>query len=296
MTGTFEDIEILRGVRYVDFAAGTLTALEGIFQFYQAYVHADREDVDAALLYGISGGGFIGAGVSQIIQARLQAAARDAIKNAVARNLLQSRANQFGLWGWAFMAVGLVASLVAHYLSDTQLETWAKDGPFAKSHPDTNQDSLATLSPEQTWLALILAIQPPRLTLQRYPAYQTQGAAWSRATVQPGAVPEDSTVTLHAEALHQQSGQSHEAVPLVEPHFNELGQQIGLNYFIPPWRGWADPLLGSRNLQAGTETIHWRIRAKVQLTNGTQLPLEKDHPHGWYEVTRTARFLNGREI
>ncbi|MED5239965.1 MAG: hypothetical protein VX379_10350 [Pseudomonadota bacterium] len=296
MTGEFRKIKRLQGVRYIDFAAGTITALEGVFQFYQAFVHADRNDVDAALLYGVSGGGFIGAGVSQIIQARLKAAARDAIKNAVARNLLQSRANQFGLWGWAFMAVGLVASLAAHYLSDTQLETWAKDGPFADTHPNSTRDSLASLTPEQTWLALILAIQPPRLTLQRYPAYQTQGAAWSRATVQPGAVPEDSSITLRAEALHKESNQPHQATALVEPCFNDAGQQIGLHYFIPPWRGWADPLMDGRNLQAGTETIHWLVRAQIQLPNGSQLPLQKDKPHGWYEATRTANFLDGREI
>lgn len=296
MTGTFEDIEILRGVRYLDFAAGTITALEGVFQFYQAYVHADRKDLDAALLYGVSGGGFIGAGVSHIIQARLQAAAQEAIKDAVAKNLLQSRANRFGVWGWAFMAVGLLGSLAAHYLSDTKLETWAKDGPFASNHPDANRDSLASLTPEQAWLALIQAIQPPRLTLQRYPAYQSQGAAWSLATVLPGAVPEDSVLTLQAEALHKQSNQPHQAMPLVEPHFNEQGQQIGLRYFIPPWRGWADPLVGGKNLNVGTETIQWVVRSRVRLASGPSLPLEKDSPNGWYEATRVANFLDGREV
>jgi len=296
MTGEFRKIKRLQGVRYIDFAAGTITALEGVFQFYQAYVHAGRKDFDAALLYGVSGGGFIGAGVSHIIQARLQAAAREAIKDAVAKNLLQSRANRFGVWGWAFMAVGLLGSLGAHYFSDTELETWAKDGPFASTHPDANRDSLVNLTPEQTWLALIQAIQPPRLILQRYPAYQTRGAAWLLATVLPGAVPEDSDTTLYAEALHKQSNQPHQAMPLAVPHFNEDGQQIGLRYFIPPWRGWADPLLGGRNLNVGTETIQWVVRARVQLANGPSLPLEKENPNGWYEATRVANFLDGREV
>ena len=197
----------------------------------------------------------------------------------------------FGPFGWAFLAVAIIAGIIAYMLTDTPLEKWAKHGPlsaekdarFTAEYKDYKKfDAAKSLE------ALMSLLMRPRITVKADPAktqisgsYKYYGAIVE--VIAPGFKAGKSTLTIQATAQTSTSnarGQAHrttssqkEMIPYkIEPVYQDDKKinQIGCKYYY-----------------TAPVAKHVRFRARVQHKTEDQLiipTLPTEDPKAYHPV------------
>ena len=70
-------------------------------------------------------------------------------------------------FGWAIIVLGLLIAVIATLVTDNELETWAKNGPFAKDESDRCSGNFNKwdLKPNECYAALVGLLMQPSVTL-----------------------------------------------------------------------------------------------------------------------------------
>ena len=74
-----------------------------------------------------------------------------------------------GPFGWAFLAVAILAGIIAYLLTDTPLEKWAKHGPFASDKADQISGEYQGYTPEKLLEALMSLLMRPSIDVKSDP-------------------------------------------------------------------------------------------------------------------------------
>ncbi|MCP4745158.1 MAG: type VI secretion system tip protein VgrG [Desulfobacteraceae bacterium] len=101
--------------------AAIISVVSGVLHAWDMIDSISAEDYDSATGYGIAAAGSFALALTTI-----------GASSAKAGTFLFS----LGPWGWACMAVCFIGASIAIACKDTDLEKWAKHGPFALDHDD----------------------------------------------------------------------------------------------------------------------------------------------------------------
>ena len=115
----------------------------------------EADDNDAAVAYSVQ----MAAGVG------LAAASLGEASTAEAALLFD-----LGPWGWAFLTVVVVAGLIAAALTDTEIEKWAKQGPFSNDLGERCTHEYQDKTPAEIQQSLMTLLMAPRVLIKTDPA------------------------------------------------------------------------------------------------------------------------------
>ncbi|VAW98075.1 hypothetical protein MNBD_GAMMA22-1164, partial [hydrothermal vent metagenome] len=98
-----------------------------------------------------------------------------------------------GPWGWAFLAAVIIAGVFAAMFTDSDLEKWAKHGPFAIADDRLTHDYIGK-SGHDTHEALLALLMPPQIQIIEDKDKQLVYVDVHASGFEPGK----STLTIHA--------------------------------------------------------------------------------------------------
>ncbi|SEO60616.1 toxin VasX [Aquisalimonas asiatica] len=110
--------------------------------------------------------GELGAGIAHGVEAAAMAGLTASLLGAAARRGAVGLLFGMGPWGWAFLAIGIVAGLVARQFSLSPLDRWASFGPFGADPDERLTEEYAQLDGEQIAAALLTILESPSIELR----------------------------------------------------------------------------------------------------------------------------------
>ena len=172
-------------------------------------------------------------------------------------------------WGWVFLIIGLGASFAAIWLTDSDLEVWAKNGPFAREKEKRWTKTYQGFTPQQAFARLLGELMNPRLTIKR--AKGRDGEPDDIVVTCTSPVHADNNAHFIVDTTVQRldfmerawieklrelpDGKQHPQTPYREETLETDGIATGKRYYYK----------GYSNL----ESSHiWRARARVKINHG----------------------------
>ena len=262
--------------------------LAGLGAFLASWDMVDSliaDDDDAAAMYGVQMVSSLGLALSTLAQGGITALAA------------------FGPYGWAFLGVALLAGYLAYIFTDTQLEKWAKHGPFAKTVMDrmsgeygkeSDPKSQGMTSEARAYWALLSLLMTPAVKIKKDMSQHSlhYGVSYSDIVVEvhmPGFKPGQSTADIRATIQQGKSEQVLIKPYEIEPIYlddNNPTSQIGFRYrYATPFLSSTyDKVYGKENIKVLSGDLVFRARAR-HITDESiiipTLPSDKntaDHP------------------
>ncbi|MDA8140970.1 MAG: hypothetical protein M0036_20165 [Desulfobacteraceae bacterium] len=139
-----------------------VTGITGLWCLYDMAGKIHQEDYDSAACYGVAAAGYAGMALAKIGQAAGQRALMAAVSGVATE---AGPLAVLGPYTTVFLIIGLIATAAAIYFTDTDLEVWAKNGPFAKEGPERWQDDFKDKSAVNAMKKLIGLLMQPQLRI-----------------------------------------------------------------------------------------------------------------------------------
>jgi hypothetical protein len=182
--------------------------------------------------------------------------------------------------GWAIIAVGLIIAVIAILVTDNELETWTKNGPFAKGADDRCTGSYKKwhTQPKECYAALIGALMKPSITLGVKKLISTHcqliididtpnfALGQSEVFVQVQQIEDEGVLHFEQEFRHD-----HKNWQIIQKENTESGAITGFKYIIPILSMWPKHF-----------EVDWQVKVQYRLDKNTTLPyVDIDERNNW---------------
>ncbi|MDN3389391.1 hypothetical protein, partial [Pseudoalteromonas sp. APC 4017] len=182
--------------------------------------------------------------------------------------------------GWAIIAVGLIIALIATLLTDNELETWTKNGPFAKGADDrcTGSYKKWETKPKECYAALVGGLMKPSVTLGVKKLTDTHcqltididtpnfALGQSEVFVQVYQIEDEGVLHFEQEFRHD-----HKNWQIIQKENTESRTITGFKYIIPILSMWPKHF-----------EVDWQVRVQYRLDKNTTLPyVDIDERNNW---------------
>jgi len=182
--------------------------------------------------------------------------------------------------GWAIIAVGLLIAVVAILVTDNELETWTKNGPFAKGIDDRCSGSYTnwTKSPKECYAALIGTLMKPSVMLKVKQLTNTHcqltididtpnfALGQSEVLVQVYQIEDEGVLHFENKFRHD-----HNNWQIIQKENTESGVINGFQYIVPILSMW--PL---------NFDVDWQVKVQYRLDKNVTLPyVDIDERNDW---------------
>jgi hypothetical protein len=182
--------------------------------------------------------------------------------------------------GWAIIAVGLIIAIIAILVTDNELETWTKNGPFAKDADDRCSGSYKKWldQPKECYAALVGTLMNPSVTLglkkltgthcQLTIDIDTPNFALGQSEVFVQVYQIEDEGVLHFE---QEFRHDHKNWQIIQKENTESGAITGFKYTIPILSMWPKHF-----------EVDWQVKVQYRLDRHVTLPyVDIDERNEW---------------
>ncbi len=182
--------------------------------------------------------------------------------------------------GWAIIALGLLIAVVAILVTDNELETWAKNGPFAKDKEDRCTGSYEKWhkTPKECYAALVGTIMSPSVNLsvhrlnsahcQLIIDIDTPNFTFGQSELLVQVYQIEDEGALHFE---QEFRRDHKNWQITQKEKTQSGSIIGYKYVLPILSMWPKHF-----------EVDWKIKVQYRLDNNVTLPyVDIDERKDW---------------
>ncbi|MDP2484610.1 hypothetical protein [Pseudoalteromonas marina] len=182
--------------------------------------------------------------------------------------------------GWAIIAIGLLIAIIAILVTDNELETWAKNGPFAQDEDDRCAGSYEkwAINPKECYAALVGTLMNPNVTLGVNKLTDTHcqltididtpnfALGQSEVFVQVYQIEDEGILHFEQEFRHD-----HKNWQIVQKESTESGAINGFQYIVPILSMW--PL---------NFDVDWQVKVQYRLDKNVTLPyVDIDERNDW---------------
>ncbi|MBB1279080.1 hypothetical protein [Pseudoalteromonas sp. SR41-1] len=182
--------------------------------------------------------------------------------------------------GWAIIAVGLIIAIIAILVTDNELETWGKNGPFAKDIDDRCTGSFKKwyTQPKECYAALVGALMKPSVTLgvkrltsthcQLTIDIDTPNFALGQSEVFVQVYQIEDEGVLHFE---QEFRRDHKNWQITQKEDTQSGAITGFKYTLPILSMWPKHF-----------EVDWQVKVQYRLDKNVTLPyVNIDERNDW---------------
>lgn len=182
--------------------------------------------------------------------------------------------------GWAIIAVGLIIAIIAILVTDNELETWTKNGPFAKDADDrcTGSYKKWQTQPKECYAALVGTLMSPNVTLgvkkltgshcQLTIDVDTPNFALGQSELLVQVYQIEDEGVLHFE---QEFRYGHKNWQIIQKENTESGAITGFKYTIPILSMWPKHF-----------EVDWKVKVQYRLDKNVTLPyVDIDERNDW---------------
>jgi len=182
--------------------------------------------------------------------------------------------------GWAIIALGLIVAVVAILVTDNELETWAKNGPFAKDVADrcTGNYEKWDKNSKECYASLVGTIMSPSVNLsvhrlnsahcQLIIDVDTPNFALGQSEILVQVYQIEDEGVLHFE---QEFRRDHKNWQITQKEKTQSGSITGYKYVIPILSMWP------KNFE-----VDWKVKVQYRLDNNVTLPyVDSDERNDW---------------
>ncbi|MDN3388766.1 hypothetical protein, partial [Pseudoalteromonas sp. APC 4017] len=182
--------------------------------------------------------------------------------------------------GWAIIVIGLLIAIIATLVTDNELETWSKNGPFAKGADDRCTGSYKKwhTQPKECYAALVGTLMNPSVTLgvkkltdthcQLTIDIDTPNFALGQSEVFVQVYQIEDEGLLHFE---QEFRYDHKNWQIIQKENTESGAITGFKYTIPILSMWPQHF-----------EVDWQVKVQYRLDKNVTLPyVDIDDRNDW---------------
>ena len=197
--------------------------------------------------------------------------------------------------GWAIIAIGLLIAIIAILVTDNELETWAKNGPFTKDIDDrcTGSYKKWQTQPKECYAALVGTLMSPSVSLgvkkltdshcQLTIDIDTPNFALGQSEVFVQVYQIEDEGLLHFE---QEFRYDHKDWQITQKENTESGAITGFKYTIPILSMWPKHF-----------EVDWKVKVQYRLDKHVTLPyIDIDERNGWDEDEQPDKAWKIKEI
>lgn len=182
--------------------------------------------------------------------------------------------------GWAIIAIGLLIAIIAILVTDNELETWTKNGPFAKDIDDrcTGSYNKWRTQPKECYAALVGTLMNPNITLgvKKLTSSHCQltididtpnfALGQSEVFVQVYQIEDEGILHFENEFRHD-----HKNWQIIQKENTQSGIINGFQYIVPILSMW--PL---------NFDVDWQVKVQYRLDKNVTLPyVDIDERSDW---------------